>query len=163
MIEEQAIVIDIKGEQALLEVERNKPCGLCGATRGCGISLWGRIFGQHRGRFLANNSLKLENGDRVIVGIEESALLSSAMAVYGLPLLFLCFGAWLVPLLFGIQASSRLASDLYALFGALAGLAGGLMLVKWQSAGKRLIGRYQPVMLRRSQTVFVKQCSKVNQ
>lgn len=162
MIEEQAVVIDIQGEQALLEVERNKPCGLCGATRGCGISLWGRIFGQHRGVFLADNSLKLESGDRVIVGIEESALLSSALVAYGLPLLLLCVGAWLAPLLFGIQATSRPASDLYAGLGALAGLAGGLLLVKWQTAGKRLIGRYQPMMLRRSPTVFVKQCSKVN-
>jgi sigma-E factor negative regulatory protein RseC len=160
MIEEQAVVVEIKGGKALLEVERNKPCGLCGATRGCGISLWGRIFGQHRGVFLAENSLSVEAGDRVIVGIEEAALLSSSLFAYVLPLVFLCLGAWLIPLLFGIQPASRQASDLHAAVGALAGLAGGLLLVKWLTDGKRLIGRYQPVMLRRSQTVFVKQCSR---
>lgn len=160
MIEEQAVVINIQGDKALLEIERSKPCGLCGATRGCGISMWGRIFGQHRGMFSALNSLQLTVGERAIVGVEESALLSSSLIAYILPLLLLCLGAWIVPLLFGIQVSNRQASDLYAVIGASSGLLCGLLIVKFLTGGKRLMGRYQPVMLRRAETIFIQQCSR---
>lgn len=160
MIEEQAVVIGIKGDHAMLEIERSQPCGLCGATRGCGVSMWGRIFGQHRGLFSATNSLQVNTGDRVIVGIEESALLSSSLIAYLLPLLLLCLGAWGIPQLLNVDAGSRQASDMYAVLGAVVGLVGGLLIVKFLTDGKRLIGRYQPVMLRRSEMVFIQQCSR---
>jgi sigma-E factor negative regulatory protein RseC len=160
MIEEQAVVIEIKGDQAMLEIERSQPCGLCGATRGCGISMWGRIFGQHRGMFSAVNSLQVKTGDRVIVGVEETALLSSSLIAYILPLLLLCAGAWLIPQIFNVDVGSRLSSDIYAVLGAMVGLIGGLLIVRFLTNGKRLIGRYQPVMLRRSEMVFIQQCSR---
>ena len=45
MIKENAIVVSIDKDVASLEIVRNKPCGLCGQSRGCGISIWGRLFG----------------------------------------------------------------------------------------------------------------------
>ncbi len=160
MIEEQAVVIEIKGDQAMLEIERSQPCGLCGATRGCGISMWARIFGQHRGMFSAVNSLQVKTGDRVIVGVEETALLSSSLIAYILPLVLLCLGAWLIPQIMNVEAVDRQSSDLYAVMGAAVGLIGGLLIIKFLTDGKRLIGRYQPVMLRRSEVVFIQQCSR---
>lgn len=160
MIEEQAIIIRIDGERAFLEVERSQPCGMCGATRGCGISMWGRIFGRRQGTFSAINSLKLGVGERVIIGVEESALLSSSLMAYILPLLMLCLGAWLVPLLLNVAPLARATSDFHAFVGAAMGLAGGLLLVKLLTSSKRTMGRYQPVMLRRSETIFIKQCSR---
>lgn len=47
MIEELAVVVGTDGDKAMLEIVRSKPCGLCGRTRGCGMSLWGRLLG-HR-------------------------------------------------------------------------------------------------------------------
>jgi len=160
MIEEQAVVIEIKGDHAMLEIERSQPCGLCGATRGCGISMWGRIFGQHRGLFSAVNSLQVKAGDRVIVGVEETALLSSSLIAYVLPLLLLCLGAWIIPQLLNVQAENRQSSDIYGVLGAMVGLIGGLLIVKALTDGKGLIGRYQPVMLRRSEIIFIQQCSR---
>jgi sigma-E factor negative regulatory protein RseC len=146
MIEEQAVVVELQGDRALLEIERSQPCGICGATRGCGISIWGRFFSRRSNRFSAVNQLEAKVGDRVVVGVEEGALFSSAMISYVLPMIFLLGGALLGA---SFTADTR-SSDLYAALGACAGLLAGLLLVKYYSAGKQLSGRYSPVMLRRA-------------
>ncbi len=146
MIEEQAVIVELKGECALLEIERSQPCGICGATRGCGISIWGRLFSQRSNKFLAANQLNAKVGDRVVIGVEEGALFSSAIISYVAPLLLLMGGAFLGSSL----ATTTSASDLYAALGGVAGLFSGLLLVKLYSAGKQLSGRYAPVMLRRA-------------
>src|SRR3546814_10370195 len=56
-------------------VIRRTPCGLCGQTRGCGVSLWGKVFRHRPHIFRAANQVKARTGDLVIVGIEEQALL----------------------------------------------------------------------------------------
>jgi positive regulator of sigma E activity len=82
------------------------------------------------------------------------------LIAYILPLLLLCAGAWLIPQIFNVDVGSRLSSDIYAVLGAMVGLIGGLLIVRFLTNGKRLIGRYQPVMLRRSEMVFIQQCSR---
>ncbi|HEY8085215.1 MAG TPA: SoxR reducing system RseC family protein [Methylophilaceae bacterium] len=146
MIEEQAVIVELKGERALLEIERSQPCGICGATRGCGISIWGRFFSQRSNKFLATNQLNAKIGDRVVVGVEEGALFSSAMISYVVPLALLIGGA----LLGSSMATTTSTSDLYATLGGVIGLFAGLLLVKAYSSGKQLSGRYAPVMLRRA-------------
>lgn len=159
MIEEQAIVMHIQGRRALLEIERSQPCGLCGSTQGCGISLWGRIFGARRGGFNAENSLLLEVGERVIVGMPESGLLGIVLLAYLPPLLLLCLGAWGFTVFAG-EAVSAAMRDAYAVTGGLLGLLAGFALVRFLSGGERKIGRYQPVMLRRAEGAPSKVCSK---
>lgn len=145
MIEEQAVVVELQGERALLEIERNQPCGICGATRGCGISIWGRFFSRRSNKFLASNQLDAKVGDRIVVGLEEGALFASAMISYVLPLALLLGGS-----LFGASFSRTAAgSDLFAAVGAFTGLFAGLLLVRLYSVGRQFSARYQPVMLRR--------------
>jgi len=57
MIEEQAIVIKASKELVTLEVVRSKPCGLCGQVRGCGNSIWGKIFSHQSGLIETRNNL----------------------------------------------------------------------------------------------------------
>ncbi|MFM9912102.1 MAG: SoxR reducing system RseC family protein [Methylophilaceae bacterium] len=146
MIEEQAVVIRTEGEQAFLEIQRNQPCGLCGATQGCGISLWSRIFSSRRNTFSSHNQLDVKPGERVVVGVEEGALLTGSLVAYALPLLLLCIGA----LLGSNLAETQAGKDLYAALGALLGLFVGLASVRVYTAAQRTRGRYQPVMLRRA-------------
>jgi sigma-E factor negative regulatory protein RseC len=130
MMEERALVVSIDGEQAFVEIQRDQPCALCGASQGCGISLWSRIFAKRRASFSTQNKLNAKVGERIIIGVEEGALLTGSL-----------LGANL--------ADSQSAKDLYAALGALLGLILGLLLVRLytaQSAG----GRYRPVMLRRA-------------
>ncbi|MFA6178445.1 MAG: SoxR reducing system RseC family protein [Candidatus Methylopumilus sp.] len=144
MIEEHAIVVDVDNDTAMLEIVRKTPCGLCGQTRGCGISLWGRLFGHRSNIFKAANQINAKAGDAVIVGIEEQALLFSSMLVYGIPLAALLLGA----LLAGVLAPSELHADGTAMIGAALGLVLGLLWVKVHSAGRGLDARYRPVILR---------------
>jgi len=144
MIEEHAIVVDVDNDTAMLEVVRKTPCGLCGQTRGCGISLWGRLFGHRSNIFKAVNQINAKAGDAVIVGIEEQALLFSSMLVYGIPLATLLVGA----LLAGVIVPSELHADRNAIIGAALGLVLGLLWVKAHSAGRGLDARYRPVILR---------------
>lgn len=148
MIEEQAIVIDVDNEIATLEIVRKTACGLCGQTRGCGMSVWGRLLG-HRSRvFKAVNQVNAQVGDTVVVGIEEGAVLASSMTIYGLPLATMLAGALLSGLLPADSVSQR---DAYALMGAVTGFVMGLFWMKAHIAGRagqNLNGRYQPVILR---------------
>lgn len=153
MIEEQAIVVRIDGSHAFLEVERSKPCGLCGTSTGCGLSLWGRLFAGRHGHFSVDNSLGLAVGERVVVSMEEGALVTGALAMYLVPVLMLCAGAFVGA---GLGVS-RMQSDLFAAAGAVAGLSGGLFLVY---RAPRFLVR-QHTVLRRSENMIVRQCSKV--
>lgn len=152
MIEEQAIVVRVEGDRAELEVERSRPCGLCGTTRGCGMSLWGRLLNRRHGSFSALNSLQLSVGDRVVVAMEERALLSGALTAYLVPLLLVCAGGFVG----AAQGVSRAESDLYGAAGAVIGLLLGLAIVR--KVGTAV--HSQPSMLRRNDTKIVRQCSR---
>lgn len=152
MIEEQAIVVRVEGDCAHLEVERSQPCGLCGTTRGCGVSLWGRLFSRRHGSLSAPNSLQLSVGDRVVVAMEERALLSGALTAYLIPLLLICVGGFIG----AAQGLSRVESDMYGAAGAVIGLLLGLAIVRRISAAVH----QQPSMLRRTDSMIVRQCSR---
>lgn len=150
MVEEQAIVVGLKDELAMLEVVRRKPCGLCGQTRGCGASMWGKLFRHRPHIFKALNRIDAKVGDFVIVGVEEQALIRSALLVYGVPLLALLAGAIIASL--GWGGPQR---DISAVIGAVLGLAVGLLWVKGHTAGHTLDSRYQPVILRADNNIVI--------
>lgn len=145
MIEEHALVVGVEQDVALLEVVRRSACGLCGKTRGCGISLFGRLFGHKNNVFKAENTIHAKPGDNVVVAIEEQAVLMSAMVIYGVPL-----GALLLGAILGNTLSDGTASqaDMYAFAGAIAGLLLGLGWVKGYATARVMSHRYQPTILR---------------
>ncbi len=150
MIEESAIVIGLEQDVAMLEIIRRTPCTLCGQTRGCGISLWGRLFGHRNNTFKARNQINAKVGDSVIVGIEEQALLASSLLVYGIPLVAMLAGALLAT---GIFADDISHSDRYAVIGSILGLVLGILWLKGHSAGRSMNAHYQPVILRADKTI----------
>lgn len=154
MIEEHAIVVGIDNDAAKLEIVRRTPCGICGQTRGCGISIWGRLFGHKPNIFKAVNQINAKVGDSVIVGIEEQALLTSSMTVYGIPLVAMLAGALIVGALFAGEVSGH--ADRNAVIGAVLGLVFGLLWVKGHTAGRSLDARYRPVILRAGDNSMIK-------
>ncbi|PKO26200.1 MAG: Fis family transcriptional regulator [Betaproteobacteria bacterium HGW-Betaproteobacteria-8] len=146
MIEEHAIVVSVSGDAAMLEIVRKKPCGLCGKSRGCGISLWGKLF-NHKSEFKATNNIGAKVGDSVIVGVDEQALLKGSMTIYGIPMLALLLGA-LLGMVFLPQAASASQKDIYAVIGAAIGLAMSLLWLKGHAAGHAYDPSHQPVILR---------------
>jgi sigma-E factor negative regulatory protein RseC len=124
MIEEQAIVIKASKDRVTLQVVRSAPCGLCGQVRGCGNSIWGKIFSHQSGHIETRNDLNAKLGDIVILGIDETLMLKSSLMLYGVPL-FTMF--------LGMLVSNNLAKEmveLYTLIGAVAGLFLGVVMIK---------------------------------
>ena len=124
MIEEEAIVIKASKENVILEVVRSKPCGLCGHVRGCGNSIWGKIFSHQSGHIETRNDLNAKLGDIVILGIDESLMLKSSLMLYGVPLLSMFLGM--------VFANSFVKEmmELYTLIGAVTGLILGIVMIK---------------------------------
>lgn len=144
MIEERAVILSLDADSsnliATLEIERQTACGLCGQTRGCGNSIWGKLFAHQSTAFKAQNHINAKVGDSVIVGINEQALLKSAMLLYIVPLLTLFIGAILMQQVFDTNG--------YAMLGALLGLVIGLLWVKGHTMASSYFKLQQPVILR---------------
>ena len=167
MIEEQAVIVAIeRGETdsdnqpidvATLEIMRQTPCGLCGQTRGCGNSIWGKIFVHKSNTFKANNVIHAQVGEGVIVGIDEQVVLRSALLLYALPLATMMIGALLSTSIF---AKSAEQADLYELIGTVVGLAVGFVWVKGYATSAKYSLKNQPVILRlASQSASISQCA----
>ena len=148
MIEERAVILSLNNasgnsnlsQTATLEIERKTACGLCGQTRGCGNSIWGKLFAHQSTAFKAQNGINAKVGDSVIVGINEKALLKSAMLLYILPLATMLIGAILAKQFSGAEVS--------AMLGAAAGLILGLLWVKGHAMSNSYFKLQQPVILR---------------
>ena len=148
MIEERAVILSLENQSddtkshsvATLEIERKTACGLCGQTRGCGNSIWGKLFAHRSSAFKAQNSINANVGDSVIVGINEKALVKSALLLYILPLATMLIGA--------ILTSHFRQTDASAMLGAVIGLALGLLWVKGHTMSSSYFRLQQPVILR---------------
>ena len=124
MIEEEAIVIKASKENVILEVVRSKPCGLCGQVRGCGNSIWGKIFSHQSGHIETRNDLNAKLGDVVILGIDETLMLKSSLMLYGVPLLLMFLGMVIA------NSFAKEMVELYTLVGAVTGLFFGVVMIK---------------------------------
>jgi len=144
MIEERAVILSLDNRfnesTATLEIERKTACGLCGQTRGCGNSIWGKLFAHQSTAFKAQNNINAKIGDSVIVGINEKALVKSALLLYILPLATMLIGA--------ILATQLRDTNGYAMLGALTGLVLGLLWVKGHTMSNSYFRLQQPVILR---------------
>lgn len=140
MIEERAVIIGLSDEASLgiptasLEIERRTACGLCGQTRGCGNQVWGKLLGHESAVFKAENTIQAMVGQRVIVAIDEQALVKAALMLYLIPLATM--------FLLGVIASAVWQSELAAMLGVLIGLfAGGLWLKGYLIANPHAINK----------------------
>lgn len=141
MIEEQAIVIDVRGHEISVETDPQSGCGPCAAKSGCGTSLLGKFFTRNRQPLIVTTDLSLVAGDKVILGLDDQALLQGSIIVYAIPLLMML----VLPLVVGYFFTSELIS----IFSAIIGLVAGLIYVKYFSAIARHSERFRPVVLRR--------------
>lgn len=86
MIEETAIVVKADGHTVWLESVGNHGCGQCQNKSGCG-QVFSQLFGVKASRFKAESDQLLKEGDKVLLGLDETALIRGSMLVYLLPIL----------------------------------------------------------------------------
>ena len=95
MLVETAIVLSTDGPMAEVQAQARSACGGCAAKGACGTSLLDSLFPERRPRFWARNDPGARPGDRVRVGLAESALQRASLMLYLLPLFGLIGGALL--------------------------------------------------------------------
>lgn len=145
MIEQEARVAAIEGDEALVVIARQTSCSGCQAKSGCGTSLVSDMFPSRQMTVRLSNSQQARVGDRVVVGLPESGLQLASLLLYGVPLLSLLVGA------IGTQSladSLGWGAEPAAIIGGLSGMALGLYAVRRLSQ-LRLWPVMRPVMLRR--------------
>ncbi len=128
MIEQKATVIGREGNIVWIEAERQSTCSQCQARKGCGTGMLAKHVGQRFSRLAVHTDEKLEAGQQVMVSIPEQALLSGALMMYLLPLIFL-FAAAMLARLAGV-------GELLQIVAGLLGLCAGFYWVKHQIKGR---------------------------
>lgn len=142
MIEESATVVAVEGPFAWVERGRESACGSCSLKGGCGTSVLARVVGNRRARVRAENGIAARVGDRVVVGLVESALVEGSVLMYLVPMLALLAGG-----AFGEFLAQRLghgSGDPLALVGAVLATAAALLWVR----GRIHRARFQPMLVR---------------
>ncbi len=141
MIEESATVVAVDGNFAWVESERASSCDSCAANKGCGTATLQKVMGQKRTQLKAINRAEAQVGERVVIGLQEQALLKGSLYAYILPLLLLFVAAFVFEQLFSSEGITILAG--------LGGLLLGFVLLKYLSKQLAEDERFQAVILRR--------------
>lgn len=92
MIEERAVVIRCEGKYVWVQTQRQSSCGHCSVKNTCGTQVLSKVLGNKVARVRCLNSqynIELISGDSVVIGLQESALLSGSLLIYLLPLIFM--------------------------------------------------------------------------
>jgi sigma-E factor negative regulatory protein RseC len=148
-VEGIARVVRVVGDRAWLEPEQTTSCGHCAASAGCGTreaagvgTVTSRL--QARRFYLDNpaGASGFREGERLIVGVSERALLNAALTAYGLPLLF--------ALSAGAVTQAICGEDLTTMLGMIGGLALGLIAARLNARRLTARGDLAPRFLRRA-------------
>ena len=146
MIEETATVTASEGEFAQVETQRETACGACSAKSACGTSVLAKLFSGRRASLRVLNPIGARPGERVIVGMDESALTRASFVFYIIPLLslmlFAALGKWLA------EQWAFAATEPLSILGGLFGLFLGLAWLKLYAAKISHLRKHQAVILR---------------
>lgn len=146
MIEERGQVTSAAGEFAWIETYRKPGCQSCSANKGCGTGVLSNYLGKRMENIKVINPIGAKSGDRVIVGLQEGALVLGSLAIYLVPLVLMIIGAFV-----GQTGATNLgfaASDGVTAVAGLIGLGLGLIWIRFFSSMAATDSRYQPVILR---------------
>ena len=147
MVEEQAIVVDSEGEYVWVQAQRQSSCGHCSAKNGCGTQVLSKVLGNKTAHIRCVNTSNLQIGDRVVVGIEESALVSGSLFIYFLPLVSMMFSGGLVVALAKSLGSHYV--DFWSILASIAGLIMGLFFARQMTGKNKKNNPYEPVILKK--------------
>ncbi|MDF9391595.1 MULTISPECIES: SoxR reducing system RseC family protein [Methylococcus] len=143
MIEEEAMVTEVEEHSIWVEKVQKSACGSC--AQGCSTSLVARLFDSKPLRLRVATEAPVSPGDRVIIGVEEGALLAGSFRMYLLPLFSLLGGA-----LLGKQLAEHglfVSADVGSIVGGLLGLGLTFVLLKYRPGLQRQ--GLHPVYIRR--------------
>jgi sigma-E factor negative regulatory protein RseC len=138
MVLEQARVESLAEGGAWLDPGLSGGCPNCRNGRGCGVSVFQRLFRLPRHRVWLPTAESLSAGDIVVIGLSQRALLRASLWLYLSPLLGLLAGAIVMDSLFGNEALTAA--------GAAVGLFGALLAVRFRQRRQARSGEFFPVL-----------------
>jgi len=122
-LEERGVVVEVFDQCAVIQIKPHKQCGLCAATHCGGTGLIAK-----RALVTINNHQGAMVDDEVIIRLEETALLKSALAIYLLPLLGMFVFAIGYRLLTTITPLP--SHEIFTVLASLIGLVAGLKMAQ---------------------------------
>ncbi|MDH5801031.1 MAG: SoxR reducing system RseC family protein [Gammaproteobacteria bacterium] len=128
MIEQNATVVKLDRDLVWVQTEQKSVCGQCAVNKGCGTAIIGDYFQSRQKRLAVLKTLSVSEGDRVVIGLEEQALIKGSVAVYIVPLLVM-FGFGLLGEV--LQQQLLLQSELVTVILALLGLGLGAVWLRY--------------------------------
>ena len=137
--EETATVSQVDGNFVYLETQNQGSCGNCSLKSGCG-SVSSIFTFKFRKNLKISNTLKLREGDSVVVAVSSDRLLMATVLMYLSPLVLLLFAALIAKLVLGESAS---------IIAGLCGLFTGLYLVKKFTQQSEVANMFQPKLVRK--------------
>ncbi|RKZ38858.1 MAG: hypothetical protein DRQ49_13160 [Gammaproteobacteria bacterium] len=144
MLKESGIVVEIDDKFAIIQIRRTRHCSQC-AAKGCGIGSLSFVLGQKETRLKVINLRGAKVGDRVVIGLQEQALLKSSLILYLLPLLGLFVGAIGYEIWVTIWEWHH--SEILTVLAGLVGFFMGLLWVKRINFFMSKNANHQPVIL----------------
>ena len=143
MITEPATVLRVSGDVVWVRCEAQQACRRCAEGRGCGGGLLGRLLGDRlRTVRVTGGGIEVDIGDRVLIGLAETALVRASVAMYLVPLLAMLAGA------IGLGQVGG-AGEIWAVAGGAAGFFAGLVHARRFGDRHGSDSRYQPVVMGR--------------
>jgi len=127
MIEEQATVLKVDGEMVIIAVEKTSSCHSCNASGSCGTSSLAKWFNFKPPEIRVQNTLNASIGDRIVVAMPDSLLMSGSFLLYIVPLLSLFATTVLARFLFQGQGEGM------QILAGLLGFGAGLWIVRHYS------------------------------
>jgi sigma-E factor negative regulatory protein RseC len=115
MLEATGKVMAVDGEYVVVETRQRSACGHCSAGERCDVSVLSGLFSARRNQVRLSNHLNLSAGDIVVMGINESVLLTTAMMAYMLPLVMMIAFATVINLQ-GFEDAISFMAGLVGLF-----------------------------------------------
>lgn len=147
MLEEVGEVVALEGAYAVIETQPRSACGHCSTGSSCGTSVLGKLFSQRRHQVRLRNDLDLSIGDRAVIGIEPSVMISTAVMAYILPLILMMGFALLVNTVID-------TGDGVTFIASMLGLVSGIILSNRIMGGRDFESR-DIVLLRHAETSVV--------
>lgn len=141
MIESLAYVVRVEAGYAELSAERRSACGHCKQGESCGVATVGKLFGPQPVSLRLPDTLGLQPGEQVVVGLPEGRLVAAAAGVYLLPLLAMIAVA--------LTAATSDTDAALAVPASAVALVGGLWLAGRWLGRRSIAARLRPSLLRR--------------
>jgi sigma-E factor negative regulatory protein RseC len=144
MIEEEAVVSHTEAGKVWVEKPRKSACGGC--SQQCASGAVDRYFGAATIRLQVLSPIEVQVGDRVVLGIQEDAIVKGSFWAYLIPLLGLFLGAIMGDI---VVSALRLgvSSDGGSAFGGAMGLILSFITLKFTGVLSR--DNLHPVILRK--------------